>query len=191
MQAAALDNSVGGGLALWVPIFNALCGLYLKAAIPLSQACVACGTLGATCYNVLLHHSIDDTRPMIDYGMMLVMMPALVTGTSIGVLLNNILPSIVLASVLITLLLCVAARTFYHAVRLRASEKKAADRRRQARIDQVSGAKDDSASELEDGEKGCNGVSKESISGSSQQSRLKKSWTSSQLFLQRAATIQV
>jgi len=124
LQVAALANSTGiGGGLFWVPLFNALCGLSLKSSIALSQACVACGTVGASCFSVLQRHSIDGSRPIIDYGLTLVLMPAIITGISAGVLLNSILPSIVLVCILFTILLLVAARTLQQAWRLRALER--------------------------------------------------------------------
>lgn len=126
MQVAALANSTGiGGGLFWVPLFNAMLNFPIKNAAALSQACVACGTVGASFMSICQRHPMDASRPMIDYGLTLVLMPALMLGISVGVLLNIILPAIVIVCILFTILVIVAARTLQQAVWIRRAEKRA------------------------------------------------------------------
>lgn len=127
LQVSGLANSVGiGGGLFWVPLFNALLGFSVKAAAAMSQACVACGTIGATTYSILLRHPLDSSRPLIDYSLATVLMPALVLGVAIGVLLNIIVPQLILAIILFIVLVLVAGRTLQQGVRQRRQEKEAA-----------------------------------------------------------------
>ena len=67
-----------------------------------------------------------DSRPMIDYSLTLVLMPALVQGISIGVMLNYIIPSVIISSLLVIILLLISGRTLYHGVKLFKAEKESA-----------------------------------------------------------------
>lgn len=116
---------IGGGL-YWVPLFNALLGFSIKGAAALSQCCVACGTLGALSYNIMLRHPLYPKAPLIDYPLATVLMPSLVLGVSVGVLLNFIVPSLILSIVLFIILLIIGARTLQNAIRQRRREKEAA-----------------------------------------------------------------
>ena len=135
-QVSGLANSVGiGGGLFWVPLFNALLGFSVKAAAAMSQACVACGTLGGTAYSILLRHPLDSTRPLIDYSLAAVLMPALVLGVAIGVLLNIIVPQLILAVILFIVLVAIAIRTLQQGMRQRRQEKAAAEKQTEKQAD--------------------------------------------------------
>lgn len=129
---AALANSAGiGGGLFWVPLFNALLQFPVKYAAALSQSCVAAGTVGASCFSIMQRNPIDKSRPMIDYSLSLVLMPALVLGMSIGVLLNIILPNLIISAVLLIILLVISFRTLQQGWKMRKMEKKASSKARQ------------------------------------------------------------
>jgi hypothetical protein len=60
---------------------------------------------------------------MIDYSLTLVLMPALILGMSIGVLLNIMLPSLIISSLLLVVLLLISFRTLQNGFRMRKAEK--------------------------------------------------------------------
>ena len=96
---SALANSVGvAGGFFWIPLFNALLGFGLTGSAALSQALIACGTAGATAYSLLHRHPWDSSRPLIDYSLAVVLMPAMILGITVGSLLNLILPALILGT---------------------------------------------------------------------------------------------
>lgn len=118
----AISSGVGGGL-FWVPLFTALMQFTVKSAAALSQSCVAGGCIGGTLYSIMQRNPHTDSRPMIDYSLTLVLMPALVQGISIGVMLNYIIPSVIISSLLVIILLLISGRTLYHGVKLVKAER--------------------------------------------------------------------
>ena len=106
-----------------MPFFNALLEFSVRASAAMSQSLVACGTLGATCYSILLSHPWDQTRSLIDFSLATVLMPALVLGITLGVLLNIIVPPLILSSILLIVLIGVAIRTLQQGLRQHRREK--------------------------------------------------------------------
>ena len=123
-QVSGLANSVGiGGGLFWVPLFNALLGFSVRASASMSQALVACGTIGGTMYSILLRHPTEYTKPLITYSLAALLMPALVLGVSIGVLLNIITPPLITSIVLFLILVLVASRTLQKGIQQKKQEK--------------------------------------------------------------------
>jgi len=122
MSALANSAGIGGGL-FWVPLFSSLLQFTVKSAAALSQSCVATGTLGGSLLSVTQRSPVDRDRPMIDYSLTLVLMPALILGMSIGVLLNIMLPSLIISSILLVVLLLISFRTLQNGFRMRKAEK--------------------------------------------------------------------
>jgi uncharacterized membrane protein YfcA len=123
LSALAVSSGVGGGL-FWVPLFTALMQFSVKSAAALSQSCVAGGCLGGTLYSIMQRNPIFDSRPMIDYSLTLVLMPALVLGINIGVMLNYILPALIISSILLVLLLLISFRTLQQGIKMIRAERK-------------------------------------------------------------------
>lgn len=123
MAALATSAGIGGGL-FWVPLFTALMQFSVKSAAALSQSCVAGGCLGGTIYSIMQRNPLTDSRPMIDYSLTLVLMPALVLGMSIGVMLNYIIPSLIISCILLIILLVISFRAFQQGVRMVRAERK-------------------------------------------------------------------
>jgi uncharacterized membrane protein YfcA len=122
MSALANSAGIGGGL-FWVPLFSSLLQFTVKSAAALSQSCVATGTLGGSLLSITQRSPVDRDRPMIDYSLTLVLMPALILGMSIGVLLNIMLPSLIISSLLLVVLLLISFRTLQNGFRMRKAEK--------------------------------------------------------------------
>lgn len=123
MSMLAISSGVGGGL-FWVPLFTALLQFDVKSAAALSQSCVAGGCIGGTLYSFMQRHPHDQERPVMDYNLALVLMPALVQGISFGVMLNYILPSLILSCLLIVTLLLISARTLHQGIKMVAAERR-------------------------------------------------------------------
>ena len=123
MSMLAISSGVGGGL-FWVPLFTALLQFSVKSAAALSQSCVAGGCIGGTLYSFMQRHPHDKERPVMDYNLALVLMPALVQGISFGVMLNYILPSLILSCLLIITLLLISARTLHQGIKMVRAERR-------------------------------------------------------------------
>lgn len=123
MSMLAISSGVGGGL-FWVPLFTALLQFSVKSAAALSQSCVAGGCIGGTLYSFMQRHPHDRTRPVVDYNLALVLMPALVQGISFGVMLNYIIPSLILSCLLIVTLLLISARTLHQGIKMVQGERR-------------------------------------------------------------------
>ncbi|KAL4533233.1 hypothetical protein Ndes2526A_g08674 [Nannochloris sp. 'desiccata'] len=121
---SGLANSVGiGGGLFWVPLFNALLGFSVGAAASMSQALVACGTLGGTMYSILLRHPSVYSTALIEYSLAAILTPALVLGVSIGVLLNIITPPLIVSIVLFLILVLVGLRTLHKGIQQKRKER--------------------------------------------------------------------
>jgi len=157
MSMLAISSGVGGGL-FWVPLFTALLQFDVKSAAALSQSCVAGGCIGGTLYSFMQRHPHDQERPVMDYNLALVLMPALVQGISFGVMLNYILPSLILSCLLIVTLLLISARTLHQGIKMVGAERRVR-RETQAREDELEtrrspmspGYTDDDTATLDDG----------------------------------------
>ena len=132
MSMLAVASGVGGGL-FWVPLFTALLQFSVKSAAALSQSCVAGGCIGGTLYSIMQRHPHDRRRPVMDYNLSLVLMPALVQGISFGVMLNYILPSLVLSCLLVITLLLISARTLHQGIKMVQAEQRVKRMAREAR----------------------------------------------------------
>jgi len=132
MSMLAVASGVGGGL-FWVPLFTALLQFSVKSAAALSQSCVAGGCIGGTLYSIMQRHPHDRLRPVMDYNLSLVLMPALVQGISFGVMLNYILPSLVLSCLLVITRLLMSARTLHQGIKMVQAEQRVKRMAREAR----------------------------------------------------------
>lgn len=92
----------------------------------MSQPLVAGGSVGATLFSITMHHPKDRTKPLIDYDLATVLLPALMLGVTFGVLLNTTLPTLILASLLFVTLILIAARVLHQGIRRLQAERKAA-----------------------------------------------------------------
>eukprot|EP00775_Hariotina_reticulata_P000759 gene759-1066_t len=90
-----------------------LAGFGLKAATGLAQAAIAGGALATVSINLLRPHPWDLGRTLLDLDMAVLMAPTMLLGTSVGVLLNNLLPVWVIALLLVLLLLVKSQRTAF------------------------------------------------------------------------------
>eukprot|EP00191_Tetraselmis_sp_GSL018_P020433 CAMPEP_0177578852 /NCGR_PEP_ID=MMETSP0419_2-20121207/595_1 /TAXON_ID=582737 /ORGANISM="Tetraselmis sp., Strain GSL018" /LENGTH=105 /DNA_ID=CAMNT_0019067375 /DNA_START=267 /DNA_END=581 /DNA_ORIENTATION=- len=84
-----MANSAGvGGGAIFVPIFNIVLRQDLKHATGLSQVMVTAGALVGVLLNFNKRSPLEPHRPLIEVDFVLLLMPAMLLGISVGVLFN-------------------------------------------------------------------------------------------------------
>ena len=113
---SALSASAGiGGGSFYVPLSIALLGFSLKAATALSQFVIMTGSIGSVLF-------VFSQKTLIHYDASLLITPAILFGTSLGVMLNIFLPTWILTFVLIVILVYVAVSTSLKAYKLYKSQ---------------------------------------------------------------------
>lgn len=115
---------VGGGGTL-VPILNIVLGLSIKESTGLSQAMIAAAGIGSAVYALTHPHPYFPWKPLIDFNLVLVIIPALLLGVSIGVLANAVSPVWAVTLVILGMLIFMSRRTWKLARKLRILEKQA------------------------------------------------------------------
>jgi uncharacterized membrane protein YfcA len=116
----AAGGGIGGG-GLVVPIYILVMGLSPSYAIPISAVTVFGGALGSILINFRRRHPLAD-RPLIDWNLMLVMEPLVLTGALVGTLLHRVLSEKLLVVLLVALLSGMAHTTLVKARRMHQAE---------------------------------------------------------------------
>jgi len=98
----AAGGGIGGG-GIFVPVYIMVMQLPPRLAIPLSAVTVMGGAMASTLVNFRRRHPIAD-RPIIDWDIMLVMQPLILTGALIGTLLHRVLSEQILVVMLVVFL---------------------------------------------------------------------------------------
>ena len=93
-----------------MPVFILAVGFSPHSAVPLSKAMVFGGAVANTMMNWSKRHPAAD-RPLIDYDVALALEPMTIAGTTIGVLLNVLLPEWLIVVLLCILLFLTTLRT--------------------------------------------------------------------------------
>lgn len=106
-----------GGGGILVPIFCLVMGFPTKQAIPLSNITILGGALANAFLNWPKRHPQAD-RPLIDWDLMLIMVPLTLAGTLIGAIFNKLLPDLLLAILLAAALCAIAFKTISTAITL-------------------------------------------------------------------------
>eukprot|EP00980_Cylindrotheca_fusiformis_P009695 scaffold2142_cov190-Cylindrotheca_fusiformis.AAC.4 len=112
----AAGGGIGGG-GILVPIYILLMEFSPKHAIPLSNITIFGGAIANMILNVQKRHPLAD-RPLVDWDLILVMEPLTIAGALVGAFLNNIIPEIVLALMLVALLSFTAYNTLKKAIKM-------------------------------------------------------------------------
>lgn len=116
----AAGGGIGGG-GLVVPIYILIMGLSPGDAIPISSVTVFGGALGSLLINCRKRHPLAD-RPLIDWNLMLVMEPLVLTGALVGTLLHRVLSEKLLVVLLVAMLSGMAHTTLSKARRMHQAE---------------------------------------------------------------------
>ena len=83
-------GGIGGG-GIFVPIFLLAGKFSLHEAVPLSKSAIFVGAAMTTLLNLCKEHPTEE-RPLIDFDAATLFLPSVLAGTSVGVLLNVVLP---------------------------------------------------------------------------------------------------
>ena len=68
-------------------------GFPLKRATPLSNVIIVGGGISNCAFNIMRAHPKDTFRPVIDFDLVIVMVPSVIAGAVGGVFLSTVLPS--------------------------------------------------------------------------------------------------
>ena len=116
LLALANVGGIGGG-GLIIPITMALFIFTTKEAIAISGFTIFTGSVARFIYSWHQRHPHKDAT-MIDYGIVIVMMPLVLVGSYIGVLVNIMLPPILLSAILTVILLLLTAQSFFKGMQI-------------------------------------------------------------------------
>ena len=109
-------GGIGGG-GLIVPLTMALFGFSTKDAIAISGFTIFTGAVARFFYNLGDRHP-EKNGPIIEYSLVIVMMPMVLVGSFCGVIINIILPDFVLSIILTILLIGLAIQSLRKGVQL-------------------------------------------------------------------------
>ena len=114
LLALANIGGVGGG-GLIIPIIMAFFTFDTKEAIAISGCTIFTGSIARFVYSWNQRHPEKDAT-MIDYGIVMVMMPMVLVGSFTGVLVNIMLPPIILSALLTGILVLLTAQSYFKGV---------------------------------------------------------------------------
>lgn len=109
--AATLGSASGiGGGGLILPIILVVGGIPFDTAVILCITVVLGNTLSQVVVNLRKTHPLDETRPLIDFNLVSVLLPAQIGGANLGVLFAASLPSASLMILAMVMLLVVSLK---------------------------------------------------------------------------------
>ncbi|CAJ1953595.1 unnamed protein product [Cylindrotheca closterium] len=112
----AAGGGIGGG-GILVPIYILVMEFSPKHAIPLSNITIFGGAIANMMLNARKKHPLAD-RPLVNWELILVMEPLTIAGALIGAFLNNLIPEVMLAIMLVALLSFTAFKTLKKATNM-------------------------------------------------------------------------
>ncbi|KAJ6255765.1 protein yippee-like [Anaeramoeba flamelloides] len=122
--AAIIASGAGlGGGAIFVGVYLLILGFSTRTAVPVSQFTILGGSISAFAMNFKRRHPIDD-RPLIDWNVIMVMIPLVFGGTVMGVFGNIFLPDWVVVTLMFLILIYTGTRTTLKSIRLWDKEKR-------------------------------------------------------------------
>ena len=92
--ASVLGGAAGiGGGGLNVPLLMLTLSFSVKEAVHISHVAVLGNAIAQNSINLLRRHPLTRSRPLVDFGLPLLLLPAQLAGNSLGVLVGKVLPS--------------------------------------------------------------------------------------------------
>ena len=148
--ATVLASAAGiGGGAVLVPLFTLLGEFTEHEAIPLSIATVFGASMFATLGSYLWQkHPLVPHRPVIAYDAALVLLPATLLGSTVGVFLNKLCPNWLIVALLVLLCAFSGHRTLDKAWKQRAKESASGGKGAYKSLLQAGSAPDEEGTEL-------------------------------------------
>jgi len=123
----AAGGGIGGG-GILVPIYILVMHFSPKHGIPLSNVTILGGAIANNYFNVWKRHPDPQVkRPMIDYDLVLLMEPPTIAGAVLGSILNKILPSYIITTLLVLVLGATTVKTLATGKKVYAKEQEARD----------------------------------------------------------------
>jgi uncharacterized membrane protein YfcA len=117
-----LANVAGlGGGGIIIPILMAMFGFSTKEAIALGSVLILSSSLVRFILQVEERHPLKEAT-VVDYNIVIVMLPMVMLGSFMGVIVNIALPNIILSGLLTTIVTVIAYRGFQTAKRVRNKE---------------------------------------------------------------------
>ncbi|KAG6591659.1 Sulfite exporter TauE/SafE family protein 3 [Cucurbita argyrosperma subsp. argyrosperma] len=107
-------GGVGGG-GIYVPMLSLIIGFDPKSSTAISKCMIMGASVSTVYYNLKLRHPTLDL-PIIDYDLVLLIMPMLMLGISIGVVFNVIFADWMVTVLLIVLFLATSTKSFLKGV---------------------------------------------------------------------------
>eukprot|EP00931_Biecheleriopsis_adriatica_P070503 TRINITY_DN4426_c0_g1_i1.p1 TRINITY_DN4426_c0_g1~~TRINITY_DN4426_c0_g1_i1.p1 ORF type:complete len:526 (+),score=83.34 TRINITY_DN4426_c0_g1_i1:33-1610(+) len=110
VAAAAGAAGIGGG-GLNVPILMVISGFTMKEAVPLSHVAVMGNAVSQVLVNCRQRHPSSPVRPLIHWELALLMLPAQLSGSSLGVVVGKTMPPTLLVCLALCMILLAAGKT--------------------------------------------------------------------------------
>eukprot|EP00928_Gymnodinium_smaydae_P058962 TRINITY_DN4217_c0_g4_i2.p1 TRINITY_DN4217_c0_g4~~TRINITY_DN4217_c0_g4_i2.p1 ORF type:complete len:555 (+),score=94.34 TRINITY_DN4217_c0_g4_i2:29-1693(+) len=110
VAVAAGAAGIGGG-GLNVPLLIFLGGFELKEAVPLSHVAVLGNAISQVLVTCRLRHPELPARPLVHYELALLMLPAQLSGSSLGVVVGRVMPPTLLICLALCLLVFASLKT--------------------------------------------------------------------------------
>ncbi|DBB02822.1 TPA: hypothetical protein ACH3X1_013651 [Trebouxia sp. C0004] len=115
----ALSTAAGaGGGALFVPLFKSLLEFSVKDSAATSQAIITGGAIAGASFALFQTHPQHPDKSLIQFDLALLLIPSLLLGTSIGVILNHMIPVWLITIGLVCLLSYLTCKTAAKGLRL-------------------------------------------------------------------------
>ena len=109
---SGLLNATGiGGGELFVATLISLFNYDIEQAVGISYSILFGGSLAKTLFSMKLRNS-ESGKPLINYNVAMILIPAMLMGTIVGQYLNQIFPSLIIL-ICMTLLMCIALFKIY------------------------------------------------------------------------------
>lgn len=104
-----------------VPIILIFFSFATKQAIALSNCCIFAGSLTRFILNFKQTHPNKDAKS-IDYNIVMVMLPMVLMGSTIGVQINAVLPELLLLIGMTALIVFIAIKSIFNAIKVKRKE---------------------------------------------------------------------
>ena len=120
----AASAGIGGG-GVYVPALLLIGGYSAQVAVPISTVIIFGCAIANWSMLAPQKHPNASNRPLINYSAALILQPIILCGSSLGVLLNTIIPNWLLVLLLVSLLTFTIYKTIKKGLDLRKKEKQA------------------------------------------------------------------
>ena len=123
ISAMANAGGIGGG-PIMTPVEILTFYFNTKQAIPLSQVIITAGAAIGLAIRVLLRHPTKK-RPLLEYHISMIIIPPILFGSIFGVMVNKIIPSVAILSMLTAVLIFITLMTLKNGIKIYKAETRA------------------------------------------------------------------